>query len=252
VAAELAADPRVTLVDNPSGRTPSGLNIAVAASRHPIVVRVDGHSVIPPDYISRAVTLLERTGADNVGGLMSAKGVTEVEQAIAGAMTSRLGVGNAPFHVGGSEGPADTVYLGVFRRSALERVGGYDEAFTRAQDWEMNYRPRSSLAALARQYFHYGRWRRQVMRAHPGSVNLRYLAPPLALIGVVAGLVAAVAGAWLALCVPIGYLVLVLAGSLVVGRGLPVGARLVLPVVIVTMHMAWGAGFLSSWRRAAV
>lgn len=268
VAADLAKDPRVTLVANPTGRTPNGLNLAVAASRYPIVARVDGHSVIPPDYLSSAVEVLERTGADNVGGLMFAQGVTDVEQAIATAMTSKLGVGNAPFHVGGSEGPADTVYLGVFRRTALERVGGYDETFARAQDWEMNYRirssgglvwfspdlsvsyrPRSSLRAMANQYFHYGRWRRQVMRAHPSSVNLRYLAPPLALLGVLAGLVISTLWSPLALTVPAAYLFLIVVGSLVVGRRLRPGALAALPVVIVTMHMAWGAGFLSSWRR---
>jgi succinoglycan biosynthesis protein ExoA len=99
IAADLAADPRVRSVANPSGRTPNGLNLALAASHYPIVARVDGHSVIPPDYLRLAVQLLERTGADNVGGLMSAKGVTDIEQAIATAMTSKLGVGNAPFHV---------------------------------------------------------------------------------------------------------------------------------------------------------
>jgi succinoglycan biosynthesis protein ExoA len=162
------------------------------------------------------------------------------------------------------------VYLGVFRRSALERVGGYDETFERAQDWEMNYRirstgglvwfspslsvsyrPRSSLSTLAKQYFHYGRWRRQVIRAHPGSINFRYLAPPLALLGVVAGLVISTFASPWTLTVPAAYLLLTVAGSLVIGRGLPIGARLVLPIVIVTMHMAWGAGFLSSWRSVA-
>jgi succinoglycan biosynthesis protein ExoA len=271
VAEDIAAnDSRVTLVQNPTGRTPNGLNLAVAATRYPIVARVDGHSVIPVDYLSTAVELLERTGADNVGGLMSARGETDVEQAIATAMTSRLGVGNAPFHVGGTEGPADTVYLGVFRRTALDRVGGYDETFTRAQDWEMNYRiratggevyfspelsvsyrPRRSLSALAQQYFHYGRGRRQVVRTHPGSVNFRYLAPPLALLGVVVGLVLSTFLSLLALTLPVGYLLLVVAGSVVVGRGLPLRARLFLPVVLVTMHMAWGAGFLSSWRGSA-
>jgi glycosyltransferase involved in cell wall biosynthesis len=268
VAEEIAAhDSRVSHVHNPSGRTPQGLNLAVAATRYPIVARVDGHSVIPSDYLRNAVDLLERTGADNVGGLMSASGETDVERSIATAMTSKLGVGNAPFHVGGDEGPADTVYLGVFRRTALERVGGYDEDFVRAQDWEMNYRirttggtvwfspklsvsyrPRSSLSALAQQYFHYGRWRRQVMRAHPGSVNLRYLAPPAALFGVVVGLVLSTFLSVWALTLPVGYFVLVLAGSLVVGRGLPLRSQLLLPVVLVTMHMSWGAGFLSSWR----
>jgi glycosyltransferase involved in cell wall biosynthesis len=271
VAEDLASkDPRVSVVNNPTGRTPTGLNLAVAASRHPIIARVDGHSHIPGDYLSNAVELLERTGADNVGGLMSATGETDLERAIAGAMTSKLGVGNAPFHVGGDEGPADTVYLGVFRRTALDRVGGYDEDFVRAQDWEMNYRirttggtvwfspklsvsyrPRSSLSALAKQYFHYGRWRRQVMRAHPGSINFRYLAPPLALLGVLAGLVLSTFVSLLTLTVPLAYAVLVLAGSVYVGRGLGIRARLVLPVVLITMHMSWGAGFLSSWRLVA-
>ena len=37
-----AADPRVTVVDNPSGRIPAGNNAAIKASRFPIVARVDG------------------------------------------------------------------------------------------------------------------------------------------------------------------------------------------------------------------
>jgi succinoglycan biosynthesis protein ExoA len=115
----------------------------------------------------------------------------------------------------------------------------------------VSYRPRSSLRAMANQYFHYGRWRRQVIRAHPGSVNFRYLAPPLALLGVVAGLVLSTFLTPLALTVPAAYLLLVVAGSLVIGRRLPPGALAVLPVVITTMHMTWGAGFLSSWRSVA-
>jgi len=270
VAAGLsAADPRVRTVRNPTGRTPEGLNLAIGASRHPVVARVDGHAQLPGDYLRTAVQLLERTEADNVGGLMWAEGVTDVEKAIARAMTSKLGVGNARFHVGGEEGPAETVYLGVFRRTALDRVGGYDEAFARAQDWEMNYRirssgglvwfspslrvtyrPRPSLGALGRQYFYYGRWRREVMRRHPGSVNLRYLAPPIALIGFTAGLIAGIAGLRWAFVLPVGYLVMVTAGAVVIGGGLPLRSRLTLPVVLMTMHGAWGAGFLSGLVRA--
>lgn len=266
-AALVAADPRVSTVRNPTGRTPHGLNLAIAASRYPVVARVDGHAEIPPGYLSAAAEALQRTGADNVGGIMQAEGLTDLERAVACAMTSKFGVGNARFHVGGEEGPADTVYLGVFRRTALERVGGYDETFARAQDWEMNYRiratgglvwftpalqvayrPRASLVSLARQYFNYGRWRRQVMRRHPESVNLRYLAPPLALIGVVVGLVLGVIGLTWAFVLPLGYFAAVLAGSLLAGRGLPWRGRLALPAVLATMHMSWGAGFITSLR----
>jgi succinoglycan biosynthesis protein ExoA len=277
VARRLAAvDDRIVLVPNPSGRTPAGLNAAIAASRFEVVVRVDGHALLPGDYLSTAVEVLRRTGADNVGGVMLARGQSDYERAVARAMTTVLGVGAASFHVGGREGPAETVYLGCFRASALARVGGYDESFLRAQDWEMNhrlresgglvwftpdlvvtYRPRPDSATLARQYFHYGRWRREVMRQHPETTSrvsaLRYFAPPAAVVGVVTGsALGSVAGlggprvlrwGWAA---PVGYAALVCAGAAVLGRGLPKGAHLALPAVYATMHGAWGWGFLTS------
>jgi glycosyltransferase involved in cell wall biosynthesis len=274
VAAELAAaDPRVHVVRNPSGRTPEGLNAALAVSSHPVVARVDGHAELPADYLRVAVDLLDRTGAVNVGGLMWAEGHTSFEQAVAAAMTSRFGVGNARFHVGGDEGPADTVYLGVFRRDALDAVGGYDEAFTRAQDWEMNYRlrragglvwftpllrvayrPRGSVGALARQYYNYGKWRAEVMRRHPDTVSLRYLAPPLALLAMTAGVLLGVAGAWwhwllLGWAAPAGYLAGVLLATAVVGRELGRPVRRRLAPVFATMHVSWGTGFLVSITR---
>src|SRR3954447_17832268 len=268
IAAALAADDaRVICVHNPSGRTPEGLNMALAASRHPVVARVDGHAELPADYLRVAVDALQRTGSVNVGGLMWAEGRTDFESAVARAMTSRFGVGNAPFHVGGDEGPVDTVYLGVFRREALDAVFGYDEAFTRAQDWEMNYRlrreggliwftpqlrvsyrPRGTIELLGKQYFNYGKWRGEVMRQHPDTVNLRYLAPPTALLAVTLGLVVGVLGTfwwpWLLLgfAAPVGYVAGVLAATVVTSRGLTWGARAWLPLVFATMHGTWGAG----------
>src|SRR3954453_8220037 len=272
VAAAISAeDSRVTTVANPSGRTPEGLNRAIAQTRYSVIARVDGHSELPSDYLRIAVEALQRTGADNVGGLMWAEGRTPFEHAVARAMTSRFGVGNAPFHVGGEEGPADTVYLGVFRRDVIERVGGYDERFSRAQDWEMNYRlrqkgglvwftprlrvayrPRGDVGSLASQYFHYGRWRYEVMRRHPGSVNLRYLAPPVAVLALAAGLVLALIGlvAWpcvlLGFALPLTYVAAVLLAAVATSRGLSRAARVQMALVYPTMHLSWGVGFLKS------
>ena len=92
-------------VPNPTGRTPAALNAAIKASRHPIVVRVDGHGMLSPNYIATAVRLLEETGAQNVGGIMHAEGENDWEHAVAAAMTSKIGVGNAAFHTGGQAGP---------------------------------------------------------------------------------------------------------------------------------------------------
>jgi len=260
-------DPRVTTVTNTSGRTPDALNAALAAGHSDIVVRVDGHGVLDRDYVRTAYELLHETGAANVGGLMDAEGVTPFERAVAAAMTSPLGVGAARFHTGGQSGPADTVYLGVFRREWLDRLGGYDTRFARAQDWELNhrirraggvvwfsprlrvsYRPRPNLRALARQYRDYGRWRRVVARTHPGTMNVRYVAPPAALVGVVGGALAGLvwAPAWV---LPAGYLVLTTVGGLLLPGDLTARERAMLPVILPTMHLSWGWGFLTSTVR---
>jgi glycosyltransferase involved in cell wall biosynthesis len=271
IAAELVReDPRVHTVPNPAGRTPAALNAAIKASRHPIVVRVDGHGMLSPNYISTAVRLLEETGAQNVGGVMHAEGENAWEDAVAAAMTSKIGVGNAAFHTGGDAGPAETVYLGVFRREALEQQGGYNEEFIRAQDWELNfrireaggliwfspelrvsYRPRPSVKALAKQYKDYGRWRHVVARYHEGSINLRYLAPPTAVCAIAAGLVVGAALTPWGFLIPGGYLAAIVLGSLPAGKGLSPKARLQIPLALATMHMSWGFGFLTSPKSLA-
>jgi len=258
-------DSRITLVDNPTGRTPAGLNLAIAAASHQIIVRVDGHTKLPANYVSTAIRVLAQTGAANVGGVMAAEGVTPFEKAVAAAMRSPLGVGSARFHVGGQPGPADTVYLGVFQKSALEQVNGYDERFIRAQDWEMNlrirkagglvyftpelvvsYRPRPSFKALARQYFEYGRWRRVVIRENKETVNLRYLAPPIALLGSVFGLLGGFI-APLLFVLPTIYLAFLVMASLTISA--PLRVRPLLALVLVVMQMSWGLGFLTSSKK---
>jgi len=278
VAATLAErDTRVRVVDNPTGATPAGLNAAISVSSGEVVVRVDGHAMIPRDYIGTAVRILHQTGADNVGGIMAAEGTTNFECAVARAMTSRFGVGGAAFHVGGQAGPALTVYLGCFQRAALDRVGGFDERMVRAQDWELNlrirasggvvwftpelqvtYRPRGSLRALARQYHDYGRWRREVANRHPSTLSLRYLAAPIAVVVMTLGLltsgIAWLLGsrwAWLGLLPAAAYLVGDLLAS-VLAAGKAPRARLLqaawLPLVFPAMHIPWGLGFLRGPR----
>ncbi len=268
IADELAAaDPRVRSVPNPSGRTPDALNAALAAARHDIIVRVDGHAELSEGYLVTAVSELERLGAVNVGGIMDAQGNTPFEKAVACAMRSKIGVGAARFHVGGGAGEAETVYLGVFRRQALLDVGGYDTHFTRAQDWELNhrlrlaggtvwftpalkvtYRPRPNVRALATQYLHYGRWRRVVAARHEGTISARYLAPPVMVVGTSAATLVGLV--WTpALAVPAAYAGAITVGGLIAGRGEEPRVRALLPLVLATMHWSWGWGFLTSPRR---
>ncbi|MBI02466.1 MAG: glycosyl transferase family 2 [Acidimicrobiaceae bacterium] len=266
------ADRRVSVVDNPAGVTPAGLNAAIRATSAPVVARVDGHAVLPADYLARAVAVLDRTGAVNVGGVQEPHGQTPFEEAVGRAMASRFGSGDARFHYGGPEGEVDTVYLGVFQRTALEAVGLFDEVLVRNQDYELNwrlreaggtvwfdpdlrvsYRPRGTLGALARQFFEYGQWKRVVVGRHPRSLRWRQVVPPAATLGVAVGLVAGIW--WLpALVAPLGYLAAVVSASLVAGRRPATMLRLL--AVYPTLHLSWGVGFLTGpprgvGRRAA-
>jgi glycosyltransferase involved in cell wall biosynthesis len=263
IARELSRkDSRIVIVDSPSGRTAAGLNLALNKSESPVVVRVDGHAQIPNDYLRLVVEILSTTGAVNVGGVMAAVGTTPFERAVAGAMRSPLGVGASRFHTGGEAGEVDTVYLGAFRREALVAIGGFDERFTRAQDWELNfrlrenggtiyfdprlhvtYRPRSTVGALAKQYFEYGRWRRVVSRRHSGTINLRYLAPPFAVAGFTISLIA---GLFLPILFTpaVIYILFVLLSAIKIATS--IREYFLLLLVIPTMHFAWGAGFISS------
>lgn len=257
------ADPRVTVVANPSGTTPAALNAAIAASRGPVVVRLDAHAVLPTDYVQVAFDTLHRTGAGNVGGRQVPVGASGVQAAVAAAMRSPVGAGGAAYRTGRRAGPVDTVYLGVFRRDALEQVGGFDEDLLRNQDYELNvrlraagwevwfepglevaYAPRASLRSLARQYAQYGQWKRVVLRRHPTSVRLRQLASPLLVVAltVLAG-VGPLAGWTPLLGLVAAYLAVVCGGALLVDlRRWPLVAA-----ALITMHLAWGVGFLLGW-----
>jgi hypothetical protein len=162
------------------------------------------------------------------------------------------------------------VFLGVFRKDALIAVGGFDETMHRAQDWELNYRlrtsghkiwfspelrvtyrPRSTLRALMKQMYETGKWRRELVKRHPETANVRYLAPPLTVLGVLGGSGAGLLGLVfdsrllrLGFLAPAGYLALIIGGSLVATRPMSAAARLRLPLVLAATHLAWGAGFL--------
>lgn len=260
VTGDTAAGMGAIVVDNPSGRTPNGLNLAIAMAKGEVVVRCDAQSILPRGYVSRAVETMRRSGATNVGGMQVPVGVTFWEKAIAAAMASHLGAGDARYRTGGNEGPVETVYLGVFERASLESLGGFDEDFQRNQDYELNhrilesggvvwfdpqlrveYRPRGSLGELWRQYLQYGRAKKLFAARHPQGLRWRQLAPPLLVIGLLLGLIAGLVWPW-AFLVPGLYLAALAVGVAMMPRRLGANAGTI--PALATMHLAWGLGFL--------
>ncbi len=269
-----AADPRISLVDNPANDIPVGLNLAIAASRHPIVVRVDAHAELPVDYTRIMIGLLNETGAVNVGGVMHARGRTPFQAAVARAYNSPWGLGGGQYHGAKHAGPSDSAYLGVFRREVLDEVGGYDESLRRAEDWELNsrilaaghliwytpdvavtYWPRATPASLRRQMFATGVWRGHLVREQRRT-PLKYLPPPLVVLALSASALVTVAQHNALLprragrrAAAVHALPLLYAGGLGFVSARSLGARdarewLLNVAVLSIMHLSWGAGFL--------
>ena len=250
IAKELAVRfPGLQIVENPKGITPAALNLAIAKSKYEVVLRVDAHSELSAGYARLALEVLNETGAGNVGGMMVAKGKTDLQSAIAFAYNNRVGLGGGAFHVGGKAGPVETVYLGVYRKSVLDEVGGFSDTWVRGQDWELNqriikaghqvwfdprlqvgYYPRATLSELAKQFFKTGVWRGALTRENPADSAVRYWVPP----GLV---VASLFGLPLSL-----YLMAIVFYSLFFTE-ISLAQKLRLIVVLPTMHFSWGVGF---------
>jgi len=200
VVTELQAeDDRILLLENPRRTVPHAMNLGIGATTADIIVRVDGHAEIYPDFLEKCLSeLAAHPECACVGGPIENVDLDQGSAAISLAMGSRFGVGNARFRTGGEEGYVDTLAFGAYRRADLIAVGLFDEDLVRNQDDEMNFRlikagrkiwfssairsryfVRSSLSKLFRQYFQYGYWKVYVNRKHGQITNLRQLAPPL-------------------------------------------------------------------------
>lgn len=259
--------PNVELINNPGKIVPVGLNIALQQAQGEIIVRVDGHCIIRPDYVRHCVEYLSREEIAGVGGPMETIGETSNSQAIALAMSSPFGVGGSAFRtVKDRKMFVDTVAFPAYKRETIRQAGLFDEELIRNQDDEYNYRlremngrilmtpdirsryySRSSFSHLWKQYFQYGFWKVRVMQKHPRQMSLRQFVPP--------AFVASLLG--LAIFAPFVKLArLLLLAEVAVYTIANLGASLstaakggrrylpYLPLAFLALHTSYGAGFL--------
>ncbi|HSK01184.1 MAG TPA: glycosyltransferase family 2 protein [Kofleriaceae bacterium] len=262
-----AADPRIRMIDNPARLQAAGLGLLVKEATGDVIVRMDVHAEYAPDYVRRCVEVLERTGADNVGGAQRAWARTPFQRAVCAALQSPLGVGGAKYRSSEAEGFVDTVFLGAFRRRVFETVGLWDPGAITNEDAELNQRildaggqiylskdivvhyfPRESLPALAKQYFRYGRGRARTLLKLGKFPTLRPLLPFF----LVSGAAALLLTPPLWPVVPAAFATYALATgaeAVRVGRGL--GARAIPTVwaIFPVLHASHGAGFAAGlWQ----
>lgn len=264
VLAAAHSDPRVQLIDNPDRIQAAGINRAVARAnpRFGVIVRVDAHAGYPKGYVGRVARALAITGADSVVVRMKTAGDSCLQRAIALASNSRIGTGGSAHRMGGISGFIDHGHHAGMTRAIFERTGGYDPTFEANEDAELDYRirrdggriwfaanicirytPRRTLKGLARQYFRYGSGRARTFLKHGELLRIRQMLPPMALIGVLGGMLLAPLSA-ASLVLPIGYgTIISIAATATAMRTRSVCALLMIPS-LATMHFAWGAGFL--------
>lgn len=259
-------DSRLRIIENPKRITPSGMNLGIRHAHGKYIAIMGAHNRYATDYLRQSVEVLEKTGADNVGGAMICEAESWLQQAVAAAHHSPFSVGGARWHNPDYEGPADTVFGGVYRREVFEQIGLFDEELVRNQDDELNlrlvrargkvwqsplikswYQPRKSLPTLFQQYLQYGYWKVRVIQKHKIPASVRHLIP-----GCFVFLVSTLPfvslwwtlGVWIWLGLMSAYAACnLIASSLTAARRgwtlLPI-----LPLVFVCYHFAYGYGFL--------
>lgn len=256
-------DPRVRLLDNPSTTTAASLNVCLNAAAGRVLVRVDGHSEIPDDYVALALDRIDGGDWAGVGGRKDGVGESAEGRAIAAALGSRFGVGNSVYHYGTEPRTVDHVPFGVYRTDVLRSLGGWDETVTSNEDFEMDYRLRraghellfdpalkikwmskQTLGDFFGQYRRYGKGKSEVARRHPQSVAPRHLAAPALVAALAAAAALAPRRPKVAAALAAPYAVALTAASVVTARKVEgPAAKALVPAAFATMHVAWGLGF---------
>lgn len=259
----------IEVVTNPDRSAPSALNIGLARAEGRVICRVDGHCQIPPDYLSRCLTLLQSTGADCVGGVCVAEPTTEMGEAIAAAMASPLGMGGVAFRSPSqAAGAVDTLAFGAYQRAVFQRIGGFDEELVRNQDDEFNFRltqtggtiwldpslmitywARERLGDLFRQFRGYGTYKVRVFQKRGAVPKARHLAP----LGLIAALTTSAVSSlvhrrpWILLATVGGYMAVIGIAAGQQGGGWARTSRMA--AAMMTMHLAYGIGSVEGiWR----
>jgi len=255
-----------SLLSNPKVSQSAAWNKGIQMAKGDIIGIVSAHAELAEDYISNAVETLQRTGADLVGGPTNAIAEGDLSKAIAAALNSPFGVGDAQFHYTEKEIETDTVFMGLCWKSLYVRIGGFDEEMIRNQDDEFSYRllkhggriicnpkikskyySRATLNGLWKQYFQYGFYKVRVLQKHHAQMRLRQFIPFLFVLGLIFSIL-------LTLVHPLGWIILAfVAGSYLflnfvfsVLITMKEGRNLLfyIPLAFTIMHVGYGVGFI--------
>ena len=263
----IAQDEHIRLVSSPRRGIPQALNCGLEAARGRYIVRVDGHSVIPPDYVQALLDHVRSDVCEGAGGHKRAVGHGAFGRAVAAAHGSRFGIGDSKYHHSQRRELVDHIPFGAYVTKLARAIGGWDEGLRTNEDYDFDFRyqqaggrllfdpaivvdwrVRETPARLAHQYYAYGWGKFTTLARHPSSLHLRWLAPPMLVGSLAVGLLLSRTTPGRVLFALIGgsYTLFLTAGAAILGPR--VGGRLAPRVALALgiMHLSWGSGFLVS------
>lgn len=249
----------IKIIDNLHKITPVALNAGIRNSVGEVVGIVGAHSALSSDYIATCVYFLDKTNADNVGGICKHIGNGFIGKAIALAEGCKFGLGGAQFRTATKERYVDTVFPGFLLRKAFEKYGYLNEKLVRNQDIEFNsrirkgggkifltpkivsyYYCRSTLKDLWTQNFRNGFWNIETIKIAPGSLSFRHFIPLL--------FVASLLTTWIIpilwAVVMVNYFWCSLFFSIKIALVNGVKYFFAMPIIFLTLHLSYGLGSL--------
>ncbi len=254
--------------DNPRRIPPAAWNICLRQARGDVILLMGAHTLVPPDFIAKNLRLLAvMPEAGCVGGRVETAAEGFVPQAIALAFTCPFAIGNAHYRYAQKAQFVETINYGAYRREVFDKVGEFNESLIRNDDWEFNYRarkagfkfyfspeirstyyPRTSITHLWKQQFWTSYGKIKVLQMYPDSFLWRHLIPFLFVTGLFGGGALAFVSVWVGLAWA-GMLALYSGSALFFAAkyGHRHGWRYaaILPFIFLTIHLAYGLGFLS-------
>jgi len=260
-----AAGADVSVLHNPRRLQSAAMNLAAreAAPEIDTLVRADAHALYPPDFLRLCVEALRAREATSVVVPMRTVGPTGMQRAIAEVQNSRFGNGGSAHRVGGQSGFVEHGHHAAFDRDFFLSIGGYDEGFSHNEDAEhdvrahqaggriwmcreatIDYLPRSSLRPLARQYYRHGRGRMQTLLRHRLRPRPRQMAAPVILLASIFAVMMLPVSLWFGL-IPLAYIATCLLWAVVACARARDLVLLRMAPAVMTVHLSWGAGFLS-------
>lgn len=188
--------PHTRIISNPKKILASGWNIGIKASTGDYVVRIDAHAIANIDFLRKSVETMMRVDADCVGGRLTTQSSSEIGETIRDVLSSPFGVGNSSFRISETEGYADTAVYGLYKKTAIEKAGFFDESLVRNQDIELHsrikkaggkfyfnpaiqttYYSRDSVKKMLKQAYGNGLWNLIILRKNKAKLSVRHLVP---------------------------------------------------------------------------